>query len=213
MQWKWRFENKTFPVAPQIIGETLKELESTSGGKIQPETIVDAARPADSPLHKCFTWDNSKAAELWRKGQAKQLAVCVVPVQDLPKPKQLPVPVIVAPVKQSPSPFYEVAEDKDTGKEIIRRVSVPSRSEQVRDAIGFALDKLTMAREKLEPYRETGKWCAEIKDAEAEIRAFRAKAKAICEQLESIENGLVDNLRTERRNSTRREHLSVAVCQ
>lgn len=35
--------------------------------------IVEAAKPAESPLHRYFEWDDSKAAELYREDQARNL--------------------------------------------------------------------------------------------------------------------------------------------
>lgn len=38
---------------------------------ITPANIVDYARSEDTELHKCFQWDDSIAAENWRKQQAR----------------------------------------------------------------------------------------------------------------------------------------------
>lgn len=35
-------------------------------GCLKAEFVVEAARPKDSVLHKCFEWDDKKAAELYR---------------------------------------------------------------------------------------------------------------------------------------------------
>jgi len=40
---------------------------------LTPQEVVDAAREKDSPLHSLFEWDDSKAAEEYRKGQARKL--------------------------------------------------------------------------------------------------------------------------------------------
>lgn len=63
----------------EIIGgdsDALAELErlmDANGGDLTPEAVLDAARPEGSALHKHFEWDNSVAAESWRKQQARQL--------------------------------------------------------------------------------------------------------------------------------------------
>lgn len=41
------------------------------GQSATPDQIVDAARDENSELHKCFTWDDTKAAENWRKQEAR----------------------------------------------------------------------------------------------------------------------------------------------
>lgn len=49
---------------------------SSIGNDVSKEQIVEYARKnTDSELHKCFEWDDAKAAEKWRLQQAK-LIVC-----------------------------------------------------------------------------------------------------------------------------------------
>ena len=43
------------------------------GDSATPQQIVDRARDEKSELHKCFEWDDSKAAERWRRQQARQV--------------------------------------------------------------------------------------------------------------------------------------------
>jgi len=58
-------------------------------GVYTPKEIVDAARPGNSPIHKYFEWDDSRAAELYRLQQARKLIQClfveVNGVRDVPK--------------------------------------------------------------------------------------------------------------------------------
>lgn len=42
-------------------------------GTLEPEYVVDESRDSDAVLHKCFQWDDRKAAELYRKRQAMAL--------------------------------------------------------------------------------------------------------------------------------------------
>lgn len=42
-------------------------------GAIRPAVVVDEARPADAPLHPAFTWDDGRAAEAWRREEARTL--------------------------------------------------------------------------------------------------------------------------------------------
>ena len=41
--------------------------------KLTPQTVVDEARPVDSPLHPYFEWDDNVAAHHWRLEQARHL--------------------------------------------------------------------------------------------------------------------------------------------
>lgn len=56
----------------QVVGEFLEELKEKAE-KLDSATVVDAARPKKSPIHKYFDWDDSKAAELYRRQQAIHL--------------------------------------------------------------------------------------------------------------------------------------------
>lgn len=51
-----------------------KEIQ-TLGEEAKPEQIVEYARQnVDSELHKCFTWDNTVAAEKYRLYEARQIS-------------------------------------------------------------------------------------------------------------------------------------------
>lgn len=43
------------------------------GDSATPEQIVEKARDESTELHKCFTWDDAKAATLWRKQEARNI--------------------------------------------------------------------------------------------------------------------------------------------
>lgn len=65
------YEIKTgarLPVSAQIAGEECARLESE--GRLTPHNLVEESRPEDAPLHNCFEWDDSIAAEKWRTTQA-----------------------------------------------------------------------------------------------------------------------------------------------
>lgn len=59
------------PVSPQVAGDECERLESN--GMLTPRNLVDASRPDDAPLHKCFEWDDGIAAERWREAQASYI--------------------------------------------------------------------------------------------------------------------------------------------
>lgn len=64
------------------ITEELKKIVSANDGKLYPRAVVDAARPAGSPLHGSFEWDDSVAAESYRIEQARkliQVSVTILP--------------------------------------------------------------------------------------------------------------------------------------
>lgn len=52
----------------QVIGEILEGM-----GEFTPADVVEAARPKKSPMHNCFEWDDTKAAEAHRLNQARHM--------------------------------------------------------------------------------------------------------------------------------------------
>lgn len=62
------------------VAAALKELAHENDGMLMPDQVVEAARPAKSPLHRYFEWDNTKAAEAYRIEQARLLMRVAVEV-------------------------------------------------------------------------------------------------------------------------------------
>lgn len=46
-------------------------------GELTPENVLEEARDPDHPLHGRFTWDDTVAAEKWRRHEAHELIVSV----------------------------------------------------------------------------------------------------------------------------------------
>lgn len=67
----------------EVIREVLQNLYDAAG-VLTPEMVVEAARPAGSPIHSFFEWDDAQAAEEHRKAQARKLirSVRVIYAQD-----------------------------------------------------------------------------------------------------------------------------------
>ena len=69
----WKL-NGLFKADPQKVYEEIQTL----GDEITPDQIVEAAKNKKSELHKCFTWDNTIAAEKWRRHEARQIMCFLV---------------------------------------------------------------------------------------------------------------------------------------
>lgn len=68
------------------IADELTKLEQENG-RLDPVSVVDAARDPTSPMHQFFEWDDTEAARQHRLGQARQLIRRVkveVTVRDVP---------------------------------------------------------------------------------------------------------------------------------
>lgn len=81
MVYKWK-EAVSIPVDPQVAGEELEKIRIRQNGRLESEDVVSAARPADSPLHPAFEWNDKKAAEKWRLEQAGHLIRSIVVTLD-----------------------------------------------------------------------------------------------------------------------------------
>ena len=65
----------------------LEKIANKNGGLLMVDDVLDEARNPTSILHKHFQWDDDKAAEAYRKMQARQLIQkCVVTIEKAPDP-------------------------------------------------------------------------------------------------------------------------------
>jgi len=60
------------------LKQILDGIADDHGGVLNPEDVVEYARPKASPIHDKFTWDNTKAANEYRLWQARQLISLVI---------------------------------------------------------------------------------------------------------------------------------------
>jgi hypothetical protein len=66
----WTGKGNVEAVAKRI--ESLKD----KNGHVTRERVIEDARNPTSPLHRHFTWDDTKAADKWRLYQARKLINC-----------------------------------------------------------------------------------------------------------------------------------------
>ena len=75
MVYNWR-TGSHHTVAADVAAEVMNGLAER--GCLNAETLVDVSRPEDAPLHPEFEWDDSIAAEEWRKHQARNVINSIV---------------------------------------------------------------------------------------------------------------------------------------
>jgi len=61
------------PNKAQDYGNELEKIAKENKGRLEPQMVVENAREKDSVLHDYFNWDDSTAAESWRRQQARLL--------------------------------------------------------------------------------------------------------------------------------------------
>lgn len=77
-KWRSGFESLFHGADAQLVADEI----SAIGDAPTAADIVDAARDERSELHKCFEWDDSVAAENWRKKQARDIVHHLVFVEE-----------------------------------------------------------------------------------------------------------------------------------
>ena len=76
----------------QTVGERLDTIRARRG--LTPENVVQDARSAKSPLHQYFEWDDLKAAQNYRIGQAGHLIRSVTIIMQEPESGQADLPAV-----------------------------------------------------------------------------------------------------------------------
>jgi len=66
----------------QEIGEALEDVRLRNHGELHPQDVVNAAADPASPLHDNFEWDDSAAAVMYRRHQARYVIQSIVIVPD-----------------------------------------------------------------------------------------------------------------------------------
>ncbi len=62
---------------------SLRAIAVEHNGLLRPEDVVEAARPLWHPLHRRFTWDDTRAADLYRLEEARKLIRVTVQYAEL----------------------------------------------------------------------------------------------------------------------------------
>lgn len=87
MVYKWK--NFSYIKADaQVAGEMCEKLEAD--GNLTAQSLLDANRPADAPLHNEFEWDDGIAAEEYRKSQARHIINCLCVIKETDGGKKEP---------------------------------------------------------------------------------------------------------------------------
>lgn len=87
MVYKWRI-GYNFKADPEKAAKVMNKLAKT--GQLNAETLVEVSRPKNAPLHDDFEWDDTKAAENWRKQQGRCMinSLLMIPEETSSKEKE-----------------------------------------------------------------------------------------------------------------------------
>lgn len=109
--------------------------EITSLEEATPENIVNLARDESTELHKCFQWDDSIAAENWRKQQARQVCQSLTVIVETGEEKAQAYRVIEHdPVAKAYIPIVFTVRNQDEYSNLLRQAKAELKSFKARYA-------------------------------------------------------------------------------
>lgn len=104
MVYDWKYN---MPVKAQVAGEYLDDLEKQHGA-LTPKLVLDNSRQENDVLHKCFEWDDLKAAEKHRENQARLILRNLVVVVENANPESNTVRAFVNIKENGSSDYYTI---------------------------------------------------------------------------------------------------------
>jgi hypothetical protein len=69
--WSAKVQGGVTQFQAERWGPAIEQMYRQKGGNLLPQELVEAARPANSPLHDAFEWDDQLAAEMQRLDRAR----------------------------------------------------------------------------------------------------------------------------------------------
>lgn len=129
--WRKSYHSK---VDAKVAYAELEKIRAENGD-VTPEKVVASAKPAKSPIHKAFTWNNTKAANLYRKREARDMIAAVEIVRvELPDTPTRAYEIKSAPTEDKPqkkvyTTTEEILEDPVARDELLLSA--------VRDALSY----------------------------------------------------------------------------
>lgn len=145
MVYTWR-PGSVHKVKASVAAAECERLESE--GRLTAEAMVEDSRPEDAPLHCEFQWDDSIAAEEWRKSQARGIINSLVVVSEQHQPVRAFVNLSV----KSPeyTNIHTVVQNRSTAEMLLENAKRELRAFQIKyqDLVEFAdlftvIEKLT----------------------------------------------------------------------
>lgn len=116
MVYQWK-SGAQYSIPAQKAGEELERI-TAKYGELKAEEIVEESRPEDATLHVVFEWDDDKAAELYRREQARAMTRQIITVQTSPNGEQISTRAFVH-VADDYKPIDKVLEVKEYKEELM----------------------------------------------------------------------------------------------
>lgn len=143
MKYSWK-PGHAKKITAEVAGIEFERINKKYPGRLETKHIIEESRAEDAPLHVCFEWDDSVAAEYHRNYQARKLIQCLV-VVDVERKIIKPIRAFVY-VRDNPGDINE------SGFRDI--YTVLSDEELRKKAVQQAWCELQQWREKYQEYKE-----------------------------------------------------------
>ena len=138
-EWKTPF----YKADANEAGKVCEELERTVG--LTAETLVEASRPEEAVLHDEFEWNDTNAAELYRRQQARQIIGNLIRVE------------IAAEKEIQSRGFYTVTANKKEANNYYNIVTIMSDADKREKLYRIAKRELEAFRSKYKSLKELEK--------------------------------------------------------
>lgn len=116
----------------QLVGEEIKSISESPKAQ---DIVNYAKKHKKSELYKCFTWDDTEAAEKWRLHEARNI-ICNLIIEEVEED--------VPEEKLTYRMFYKTSKEPDTGYEETEKIVVNKEK---------SLGMLEVAKSELEAFR------------------------------------------------------------
>lgn len=119
---------KLFKANAEKVYSDISQIEEKT-----PQNLVDYAEDhPDCELHKCFTWDDRKAANEYRKTEARQVLRLLVYTEDT-KEDEAPIQIrVLQNVEQEYKPVKLIVKNNDEYKALLKRAKAELAAFRVR---------------------------------------------------------------------------------
>lgn len=149
-EYSWKISHR---VPAQVAGEVMEKIEQRDG-KLTKEAFLEESRPAGSPTHELFEWDDGIAAEKFRLEQARH-TINDIQVKIIRNDSEMKTPA-----------FVKVTVGAKTKADYINVETTMQTDDYRRAAIQNAIDELKAIEQKYNTYVELEKIFIAVHEAE-----------------------------------------------
>lgn len=163
--YEWKTRHWSAGVKADVAGPALRKMMEDRKGKLQPQDVVNEARDDGHPLHPCFEWDDSVAAEAYRCEQAGGIIRNIIITPEDPDAEDVEVRAFVS-IHEEDNRFYVPTE---------AALAKPETREQV---LKDALDQLLAWKKRYSDLQEFAALIPVVEKAAKKVRRTIKKGDA-----------------------------------